>query len=81
MSDVVVHVAVNDTQSETKFVAAIEAFAQLRTSDDDALIEEAPEIMVKTIHSGEIIRKAVIFQDRHSAAEFLALWRKEKRSA
>lgn len=78
MSDVVVHLAVNDSQSETKFAATVEAFARSRVSGSSAAIEAAPEIMVKTIRSGEIVRKAIIFQDRSAAAEFLALWRREK---
>lgn len=78
MSDVVVHLAVNDSQSETKFAATVEAFAQSRSVDQNLTTQAAPQIMVKTIHSGEIVRKAVIFQDRSSAAEFLALWRRER---
>lgn len=80
MSDVVVHVAVGDTQAETKFTAALEAFSKLRLAGTDPLLAEAPDIMVKTIESGDIVRKALIFQDRHAAAEFLSLWRREKRS-
>lgn len=79
MSDVVVHVAVNDNQSESKFTSAIEAFARSRTCIPGTVLEDAPQIMVKTIRSGEIVRKSIIFQDRRSAAEFLALWRREKR--
>lgn len=79
MSDVVVHLAVGDSLSETKFVATVEAFAKMRPKRTDAVINDAPEIMVKTIHSGEVTRKAVIFQDRNSAAEFLSLWRREQR--
>lgn len=78
MSDVVVHLAVNDSKSETRFAATVEAFARTRAAVQQAAVEAAPEIMVKTIRSGEIVRKAIIFQDRSSAAEFLALWRREK---
>ncbi len=78
MSDVVVHVAVNDTLSETRFAATVEAFARSRTDCSSEIAVTAPEIMVKTIHSGDVIRKAIIFQDRSSAAEFLSLWRREE---
>lgn len=81
MSDVVVHVTVSDIQSETKFVAAVEAFAKTRSDEASAIVEDSPTIMVKTIMSGNFIRKAVVFPDRRSATEFLSLWRRQKNCA
>jgi len=82
MSDVVVHVAVNDDQAESKFLATIDQFARLRDENSgNAGGSEAPVIMTKTILRGANHRKAVIFQDRQSAAEFLNLWRRAQQSA
>lgn len=79
MSDVVVHVAVCDDQAESKFFAAVDEFARSRTSACETEAVDAPEIMIKTLRSGEVVRKALIFQDRESAAQFLSLWRREQR--
>ncbi len=77
MSDVIVHVSVGDNQTESKFFAAIDAFARQRFGVQNKHCDEAPDIMVKTIHSGHNIRKAITFQDRETASAFLNFWRKQ----
>ena len=77
MSDVIVHVSVGDNQTESKFFAAIDEFARQRISSDDLHCDDAPDIMVKTIHSGRNIRKAITFQDRETASAFLTFWRQK----
>ncbi|MAI89611.1 hypothetical protein [Ponticaulis sp.] len=75
MSDVVVHVAVGDDQTESKFFDAINDFARSRSESDELAEADAPEIMVKTVHDGEKKRKAITFQDRKTAFDFLLFWR------
>lgn len=66
MSDVVVHLSVENTVVESKLTTVLDAF-----SDDAAAI--------KTTYSGnDFIRKSITFQDRDSARAFLELWRREK---
>ncbi|WP_022695642.1 hypothetical protein [Ponticaulis koreensis] len=77
MSDVIVHVSVGDNQTESKFFAAIDAFARQRFGVKNTHSDEAPDIMVKTIHSGQSIRKAITFQDRETASDFLNFWRRQ----
>ena len=81
MSDVVVHVAVGDSQAESRFSAAVDAFAQSRPEPLAVSDGTTPGILVKTVQAGETIRKAVIFQDRQSATDFLAFWRRERQQA
>jgi hypothetical protein len=78
MSDVIVHVAVSDDKTETRFFAAVDEYARNRTQISDRDDIDAPDIMIKTVRSGEVVRKTIIFQDRESAAEFLSLWRREQ---
>ena len=77
MSDVIVHVSVGDNRTESKFFAAIDAFARERFGSREMHCDDAPDIMVKTIHSGRNIRKAITFQDRETASAFLTFWRKQ----
>ncbi len=82
MTEVVVHVAVGDNQAEARFLETLDTFARSRESADDNDAEESfdvPCIMVKTVPGSQITRKAITFQDRRSAAEFLSLWRREQR--
>lgn len=82
MTDVVVHVAVGDAKTETRFLETIDLFAKAQTfveAEGDIALSDAPAIMVRTVPGGVVTRKAVTFQDRHSAAEFLALWRREQK--
>ena len=76
MSDVVVHVAVGDPQTEHRFVETIDEFAKSRVEAVDMTRDEAPQIMIKTVYTGETVRKAIIFQVRQAAAAFLTLWRR-----
>ena len=81
MSDIVVHVAVCDDQTESRFVATVDQFAKSRAAMSlaGAPGDDAPEIMIKTLPGEHSMRKAVTFQDRQAAAEFLSLWRQEQR--
>ena len=83
MTDVVVKIELNDSASESKLFEAVDQFALNRRSNHAADIGsgDAPDIMIKTIPDGTLVRKSVIFQDRQSAEEFLYFWRRVRRAS
>ncbi|MAP96288.1 MAG: hypothetical protein CMK07_15185 [Ponticaulis sp.] len=80
MSEVIVHVAVGDAQIEDRFIATMDEFTRTQAPGDrDAFHEnELPLIIVKTLYGGQRIRKAITFQDKKTATEFLSLWRQRQ---
>ncbi len=86
MNDIIVNLEVQDPRDERVLLSAIDLFTRWRaetclepSSDVDT---DAPEIMVRTAHSGcGAVEKQVIFQERRWAAAFLKIWRAEKRRA
>ena len=83
MADVVVHIKLDDDRAETKLFEAVDQFALNRYAEDfdDEGAGDAPDIMIKTIPNGDVVRKSVIFQDRESATEFLYFWRRMRRAS
>lgn len=82
MSDVIVHVTVGDDQAESRFHATVDKFAKQRDDNQGGDGNtDAPVIMTKTIVRGSNLRKALIFQDRQTAAEFLHIWRRTQHNA
>lgn len=82
MTEVIVHVAVSDVRMENRFFETIDLFAKSQSVGEETLVAElpdAPAIMIKTVPGQQVNRKAITFQDRRSAAEFLALWRREQK--
>lgn len=76
MSDVVVHLAISNEFDENRFLSTVETFAKMRIDRPACQSDgDAPDIMIKTISGLSGAKKAVIFQDRSAAAEFLSLWR------
>ena len=78
MTDVVVRISVENRKSETRLLEAVNKFV-LRHNDEAASTaggSEAPVVMIKTVPDGELTQKAVIFQDKNDAEEFMYFWRR-----
>lgn len=78
MTDVVVKIDLDDLASELKLSAAIDQFALSRRANEEGVFDndEAPDIMIKTIPTGNFVQKKVIFQDRRDAEDFMYFWRR-----
>lgn len=80
MADVVVKIDLKGPESEAKLFEAVNIFAENKDSvSDGALVcEDAPQIMIKTLHDGDFTKKAIIFQDRADAEAFMYFWRRHQ---
>lgn len=78
MTDVVVRIKLENRMSESRLQEAVNKFV-LRHSDEAGHSEDrsdAPAVMIKTVPDGELKQKAIIFQDKQDAEEFLYFWRR-----
>jgi hypothetical protein len=78
MSEVVVQIDAEESRDASRLVNALDAFAKWSeksgfTSDGG----DAPDIMMMTEHSGQGIRRKLVFQDQECAMRFLNFWRGE----
>lgn len=80
MSEVVVQLEVDGVGGAEQLMTALDAFAkwceEVAANDDEAHI---PEFMMTTVHTGVMLKRRLIFQERAHAAQFLMFWRSECR--
>ncbi|MEZ5937142.1 MAG: hypothetical protein R3C52_02860 [Hyphomonadaceae bacterium] len=81
MSEVVVQIQ-DDGSDPARLADALNAFAKWsEETGQDSRSDEAPDIMMMTEHSGDFIRRKLIFQSRAHAARFMVFWRQERHRA
>jgi hypothetical protein len=79
MSEVVVQLSVDESSDSTRLTEALDAFA--KWSAESGLLGEsgdAPDLMMMTEHTGDGVRRKLVFQNREHAARFLVFWRTER---
>lgn len=74
MTDVVVKIDIADQETDAKFIQALDEFALSWTNYEHDGQREAPEIMIKSVPNGQVVRRNVIFQDKQAADEFMSFW-------
>lgn len=79
MTEVVVKLEGEDAGDGLRLASALDAFAKWceESSDcDDA--SQALDFMMTTEHTGSMLKRKLIFQDRGHAAKFLVFWRTQR---
>ncbi len=76
MSEVVVQLEEREAGDDVRLMDALDAFAkwcdEVAASDAGA---EVGDFMMTTIHTGDMLRRKLIFQDHAQADQFLVFWR------